>query len=59
MGRCVSGHKDAYLYLPSSVTTFPKGKAFASILKDAGFESVEYKELTFGVVTVYIGFKHA
>ena len=59
MGRWVSGHKNAYSYLPDSVGAFPKGDAFASLLKEAGFESVEFKELTFGVTTIYTGFKHA
>jgi demethylmenaquinone methyltransferase/2-methoxy-6-polyprenyl-1,4-benzoquinol methylase len=59
MGRWVSGHKSAYSYLPDSVGAFPKGETFASILKKAGFESVAFKELTFGVTTIYTGFKHA
>ena len=59
MGRCISGHKNAYSYLPNSVGTFPKGKAFASILKDVGFESVKFRELTLGITTIYTGFKHA
>ena len=59
MGRWISGHKNAYSYLPDSVGAFPKGKAFASILKEVGFESVDFKELTFGITTIYTGFKHA
>ena len=59
MGRLVSGHKSAYSYLPDSVGAFPKGEAFASLLTKAGFESVTFKELTFGVTTIYTGFKHA
>ena len=59
IGRCVSGHKNAYSYLPDSVGNFPKGKAFTCILKRAGFESVEFKELTFGITTIYTGFKNA
>ena len=59
IGRCVSGHKNAYSYLPDSVGKFPNGKAFACILKESGFESVEFKELTFGITTIYTGFKNA
>ncbi|MZH03628.1 MAG: bifunctional demethylmenaquinone methyltransferase/2-methoxy-6-polyprenyl-1,4-benzoquinol methylase UbiE [Nitrospinae bacterium] len=59
MGRWVSGHKSAYTYLPDSVGAFPKGEAFASILIKSGFESVAFKELTFGITTIYTGFKHA
>ena len=59
MGRWVSGHKSAYSYLPDSVGAFPKGEEFANILKKSGFESVAFKELTFGITTIYTGFKHA
>ncbi len=59
MGRLISGHKNAYSYLPSSVGGFPKGEAFATILQDAGFESVDFRELTFGITTIYTGCKHA
>ena len=59
LGRFISGHKSAYSYLPDSVSSFPKGDAFASILKKAGFESIEFKELTFGIVTLYTGYKNA
>ena len=58
MGRFISGHKSAYSYLPNSVADFPKGEEFVSILKANGFESVDFKELTFGVATIYTGFKH-
>jgi demethylmenaquinone methyltransferase / 2-methoxy-6-polyprenyl-1,4-benzoquinol methylase len=58
MGRLISRHKDAYSYLPDSVESFPKGEAFASILKENGFESVNFKELTFGITTIYTGLKH-
>lgn len=59
MGRFISGHSDAYTYLPDSVGAFPKGEAFSSILKEAGFESVSFKKLTFGITTIYTGCKHA
>ena len=59
MGRWISGHKNAYSYLPDSVEGFPKGEAFSAILKKNGFDSVDFKELTFGITTIYTGFKHA
>ena len=58
LGRLISRHKDAYSYLPDSVESFPKGEAFASILKEHGFDSVNFKELTFGITTIYTGCKH-
>jgi len=59
MGRWISGHKNAYSYLPDSVEGFPKGEAFSALLKKNGFDSVDFKELTFGITTIYTGFKHA
>ncbi len=59
IGRWISGHKGAYFYLPDSVENFPKGAAFSTVLEENGFASISFKELTFGVVTVYTGFKHA
>ena len=59
MGRWISGHKNAYSYLPDSVEAFPKGSAFASILIKNNFKSVEFTELTFGIITIYTGLKHA
>ncbi len=58
MGSLISGHREAYSYLPDSVGAFPKGEAFASILKEAGFGSISFKELTFGITTIYTGSKH-
>jgi demethylmenaquinone methyltransferase / 2-methoxy-6-polyprenyl-1,4-benzoquinol methylase len=59
MGRWISGHKNAYSYLPDSVEAFPKGSAFASILIKNDFKSVEFMELTFGIITIYTGLKRA
>ena len=53
IGRLVSRHSDAYTYLPSSVSEFPSGAAFASILQTVGFRSIEHVPLTFGVVYLY------
>jgi len=58
LGRLISGHKNAYSYLPDSVAGFPKGDAFAAILRDNGFKSVRFKQLTFGITTIYTGIKH-
>ena len=58
-GRIISGHKSAYSYLPASVANFPQGNAFKKMLEESGFESVSFKELTFGIVTLYTGLKNA
>lgn len=53
IGRAVSRHSAAYSYLPESVGAFPWGEGFAQLLRDAGFNKVKSKPLTFGIVYLY------
>jgi demethylmenaquinone methyltransferase/2-methoxy-6-polyprenyl-1,4-benzoquinol methylase len=57
-GRIISGHKSAYSYLPASVANFPQGNEFKKMLEESGFENVSFKQLTFGIVTLYTGLKN-
>ncbi len=57
IGRAVSGHAEAYTYLPESVIRFPEGEDFLRILRDAGFNDVGEERLTFGIATIYTGHK--
>jgi demethylmenaquinone methyltransferase/2-methoxy-6-polyprenyl-1,4-benzoquinol methylase len=54
IGRVISGHGEAYDYLPASVSAFPSGEAFATILRQAGFSSVRSVPLAFGAVYLYV-----
>lgn len=47
--------KKAYCYLPSSVMEFPERNEFVELMKGAGMASIEFHDLTFGIVTVYSG----
>jgi demethylmenaquinone methyltransferase/2-methoxy-6-polyprenyl-1,4-benzoquinol methylase len=53
IGRLVSGDRQAYTYLPASVGRFPRPSEFAAQLQAAGFDSVEWRALTAGIVHVY------
>lgn len=53
----VSGDRDAYQYLASSIAAFYEPEELAGMMRRAGFASVRYRPLTFGIVTVYIGIK--
>ena len=53
IGRAVSRHDAAYSYLPASVGSFPWGDAFAAILRGAGFNNVQSKPLSLGIVYLY------
>jgi demethylmenaquinone methyltransferase/2-methoxy-6-polyprenyl-1,4-benzoquinol methylase len=49
----VSRHDAAYSYLPASVGAFPWGDAFVQLLRGEGFNNVEGRPLTFGIVYLY------
>lgn len=49
--------REAYNYLPASVSEFPMGEALASKMRTAGLSDVKFHPLTFGVATIYIGVK--
>ncbi len=55
IGALVSGDRQAYRYLNRTAEEFPRGEAFCSILRDAGFKNVRAYPLTFGVATLYEG----
>ncbi len=57
VGRLISRHPSAYTYLPKTVASFPVRKEFSSLMQQAGFMNVAYKELTFGIVILYTGIK--
>jgi demethylmenaquinone methyltransferase/2-methoxy-6-polyprenyl-1,4-benzoquinol methylase len=57
VGRIVSKSKAAYNYLPLSVAAFPQQEKMKAILEKNGFCNVQYKKLTFGICTLYGGYK--
>lgn len=57
IGGLVSGSPKAYSYLPESIRKFPGADDLAQLMREAGFERVEYDLLTFGAVALHIGVK--
>ena len=57
IGRLVSGDKDAYKYLDTSIEQFCRTKDLNLLIREAGFENVIVLPLTFGIVSIYIGSK--
>ena len=55
IGRIVSGHRWAYSYLPASVGEFPGPHALGQRLLGAGFRTVRWQLLTFGIAAIHIG----
>ena len=57
IGGAVSGSRGAYEYLPDSVSRFPDQKNLAEMMREIGFKTVEYKNLTGGIVAIHTGEK--
>lgn len=57
VGKIISKDQEAYAYLPQSVQSFPDGKDFLDIMKKTGFKNLSQVQLTFGIVSIYIGKK--
>jgi demethylmenaquinone methyltransferase/2-methoxy-6-polyprenyl-1,4-benzoquinol methylase len=57
LGGLVSGDASAYSYLPASVARFPGPEAFAALVREAGFEDVRWRCLTFGIACLHRGEK--
>ncbi len=53
----VSGDKEAYEYLASSIAKFYEPEDFLSMIRQAGFRKSYRRALTFGVVSIYVGIK--
>ena len=55
IGGMVSGSRGAYEYLPDSVSKFPGQERLAALMAEAGFEGVEYVNLTGGIAALHTG----
>jgi demethylmenaquinone methyltransferase/2-methoxy-6-polyprenyl-1,4-benzoquinol methylase len=49
----LGGDRDAYRYLPRSLRPFPDAERLAAMLRDAGFRSVTFERLTFGIAAIH------
>ena len=57
IGGLVSGSRAAYTYLPDSVSKFPDQKRLAEMIRNVGFNGVEYTNLTGGIASIHTGIK--
>jgi demethylmenaquinone methyltransferase/2-methoxy-6-polyprenyl-1,4-benzoquinol methylase len=57
VGRLISGHSSAYRYLPASVSHFPAEAELAARMTAAGFKSVSWRSLSFGIAAIHVGAK--
>ncbi len=54
VGGLVSGHRDAYAYLPESVARFPNPSGLADIARRAGFREVTWQLLSGGIAALHV-----
>jgi len=52
-GGLVAGHRDAYLYLPTSIRRWPDQARFAEVLTAGGFVRVRYRNLLAGIAAIH------
>jgi demethylmenaquinone methyltransferase/2-methoxy-6-polyprenyl-1,4-benzoquinol methylase len=57
MGQVIAGDSDSYQYLVESIRQFPDQDTFAGMIRDAGFDNVSYRNMTFGVAALHAGWK--
>ena len=53
LARLITGDRKAYLYLGSSISTFPDRKELCSELVESGFASPRVHPMTFSVVALH------
>lgn len=54
IGRLISSDKNAYQYLPQSISAFPQGEKMLNILEKNSFHILQYKTYTAGICSLYI-----
>lgn len=57
LGQLAAGAAQPYEYLVESIRKFPDQATFASMIRDAGFERVAFRNLTGGVAAMHSGWK--
>jgi demethylmenaquinone methyltransferase/2-methoxy-6-polyprenyl-1,4-benzoquinol methylase len=53
IGGAISGNRDAYAYLPGSVSKFPSPSALAALMESTGFANVQIAAWNFGSVVLH------
>ena len=57
IGGLVSGQRDAYAYLPNSLTNFLTPSEIKDVMESAGWQQVRYRRLMMGTVAIHTGVK--
>jgi len=57
MGQAIAGDRESYQYLVESIRNFPDQDTFATMIRDAGFDQVKYRNLSMGIAALHSGWK--
>ena len=57
IAKRISKNPAAYIYLAESIQAWPNQGALAQVMRQSGWESVSWQDLSFGIVAVHIGYK--
>jgi len=57
MGKLIANDRDSYQYLIESIRKFPNQETFLSMVRQAGFENANYRNLSLGIVALHSGWK--
>jgi demethylmenaquinone methyltransferase/2-methoxy-6-polyprenyl-1,4-benzoquinol methylase len=57
IGQLVTGNRDAYQYLVESIRKFPPQQELKEMIEAAGFERVEYRNLSGGIAAIHSGWR--
>lgn len=57
MGKLIANDADSYQYLVESIRKFPDQEMFASMIREAGFDMVKYRNLSLGIAALHSGWK--
>lgn len=57
LGERVANDRDSYQYLVESIRRFPTQENFAAMIRAAGFERVQFENLSAGIVSIHSGWR--
>lgn len=57
MGKLIANDSESYQYLVESIRKFPDQETFATMIRNADFENVKYRNLSMGIAALHSGWK--
>ncbi|WP_395167452.1 bifunctional demethylmenaquinone methyltransferase/2-methoxy-6-polyprenyl-1,4-benzoquinol methylase UbiE [Francisella salimarina] len=58
LGKIITQDAESYKYLAESIRKHPDQETLKQMMYDAGFDNVEYHNMTGGIVALHIGYKY-